>query len=183
MRAWRRDTTIAALRCHLPHRCSGPTRCRTMTRPRTGPQAISAGILMTRRRGTALEVLLVHPGGPYWRNKWDGHWQIPKGAPEPGEDLLATAVREFDEELGQKPPGPFRGLGEITQRAGKRIVAFTCVGDLDPETISSATFRIEWPRGSGTLKEFPEVDAARWFAVDAAAQAMLPSQAPFLDRL
>src|SRR6476646_6253680 len=110
--------------------------------------AVSAGILMTRRRsGGELEVLLAHPGGPYWRKKWHGHWQIPKGAPEPGEDFLATAIREFTEELGHEPRGPFHNLGEITQRGGKHVVAFTCEGDLDPEAIRSATFQIEWPPG------------------------------------
>jgi predicted NUDIX family NTP pyrophosphohydrolase len=155
----------------------------TVKRPKNEKQPTSAGILMTRGRDTLIEVLLVHPGGPYWRSKWDGYWQIPKGAPRQGEKLLAAAIREFEEELGYKPSGPFRELGEITQPAGKRVFGFTCAGNLDPATVTSATFQLEWPPRSGALKEFPEVDAVRWFKIQAAAAIMLPSQTLFLDRL
>ncbi|MCC2978518.1 NUDIX domain-containing protein [Sphingomonas sp. IC4-52] len=150
---------------------------RTSQRPR------SAAILLYRRTGDVPEVLLVHPGGPFWRNRWRGWWQLPKGMIEPGEEALAAARREFAEELGSPCAGAASPLGEVTQAAGKRVVAFAVEGDLDPSTIAGAQFTVEWPPRSGVSASFPEVDAARWFSLEEAADEMLPSQRPFLDRL
>lgn len=143
----------------------------------------SAGILLYRLRGGAPEVLLVLPGGPFWRNKDIGAWQIPKGAIEDGEDLLAAALREFEEELGVRPAGEARPLARIRQAGGKLVDAYAIEGDLDPDAIVSCTFELEWPPRSGKLQSFPEVARAQWFALDAAREAMLPSQLPLLDTL
>lgn len=143
----------------------------------------SAGLLLYRLAAGGTEVLLVHPGGPLWRNRWQGWWQLPKGAIEAGEAPIDAARREFGEELGHAPAGPVIPLGEVRQRAGKRVTAFACRGDLDPAAIVSATFEIEWPPRSGKRAHFPEVDAARWFALAEARAQILPSQMPFLDRL
>ena len=149
----------------------------------TSPRPRSAAILLYRRTGDVPEVLLVHPGGPFWRNRWRGWWQLPKGMIEPGEEALAAVRREFAEELGSPCVGTASALGEVTQAAGKRVVAFAVEGDLDPSTIAGTQFTMEWPPRSGVRASFPEVDAARWFSLDAAADEMLPSQRPFLDRL
>jgi predicted NUDIX family NTP pyrophosphohydrolase len=145
----------------------------------------SAGILLFRRVVTGVEVLLVHPGGPFWKNKSDGVWSIPKGEYEPGsEDPVVAARREFREEIGhQAPRGPCLDLGEVTQKAGKRVVAFALEGDLDPATVASNTFTMEWPPKSGRTAEFPEVDRAAWFPIGDAHTVINAAQAVFLDRL
>jgi predicted NUDIX family NTP pyrophosphohydrolase len=145
--------------------------------------ARSAGILMYRRRGDGLEVLLVHPGGPFWRNKDLGAWSIPKGEYEPGEDSEAAARREFAEELGATPKGTLRPLGEIRQAGGKRVVAFAIEGDLDVDAIRSNQFELEWPPRSGRIQTFPEVDRASWFALPLARAKMNAGQRPLLDLL
>jgi len=142
----------------------------------------SAGVLL-HRRTPALEVLLVHPGGPYWQRKDRGAWQIPKGEIEPGEDPETAARRETEEELGVALAGALRPLGDVRQAGGKWVTAFTLEQDLDPAAIRSNMFEIEWPPRSGTLQSFPEVSAARWLAVEEARRIMLPSQCPFLYRL
>jgi predicted NUDIX family NTP pyrophosphohydrolase len=138
---------------------------------------------MYRRTGKALEVLLVHPGGPFWRNKNDGAWSIPKGEIDEGEDLADAALREFMEEIGDAPDGPLRSLGEIRQRGGKRVHAFAIEGDIDAGAIASNMFEIEWPPKSGRLQTFPEVDRAGWFDLPAARVKIIESQRLFLDRL
>jgi predicted NUDIX family NTP pyrophosphohydrolase len=143
----------------------------------------SAGILMYRRTEKALEVLLVHPGGPFWRNKDDGAWSIPKGEIDEGEDPAEAALREFMEEIGSAPEGPLRSLGEILQHGGKRVHAFAVEGDIDAGTIASNTFEIEWPPKSGRLQTFPEVDRAGWFDLRAARVKIIEGQRLFLDRL
>ena len=145
--------------------------------------ASSAGILMYRRTGKTIEVLLVHPGGPFWRNKDRGAWSIPKGEIEPGEDPADVARREFREELGSAAGQPLRALGEIRQRGGKRVIAFAVEGNLDADAISSNTFEMEWPPKSGRRQSFPEVDRAEWFDLARAREKILASQQPLLDRL
>ena len=145
--------------------------------------AHSAGILMYRRRDGALHVLLVHPGGPYWRNKDDGAWSIPKGEYAPGEDPEAAARREFAEELGTAATGTLRPLGEVRQTGGKRVVAFALEGELDVGAIRSNEFEMEWPPRSGRMQRFPEIDRAAWFPLPLAHTKILASQRPFLDRL
>jgi len=144
---------------------------------------LSAGILLYRRREGGIEVLLVHPGGPYWRGKDAGAWMIPKGQIEPGEEPAAAALREFEEELGMRPEGLPQPLCRIRQKGGKWVEAFALEGDLDPAAIASNVFEAEWPPRSGRLQSFPEVDRAAWFALDEARHKILPSQRPILDRL
>jgi predicted NUDIX family NTP pyrophosphohydrolase len=147
-------------------------------------RAQSAGVLLYRRRGMAIEVLLVHPGGPFWARKDDGAWSIPKGEYEDGEDARACALREFAEELGAPPPdGELVDLGEVRQKSGKVVTAWALAGDADADAIRSNTFTMEWPPRSGTTREFPEVDRAAWFGLDEARARILPAQAPLLDRL
>jgi predicted NUDIX family NTP pyrophosphohydrolase len=143
----------------------------------------SAGILMYRRRSGAVEVFLVHPGGPFWKNKDLGAWMIPKGEFDEGEDPLEVAVREFEEETGTKLEGPFTALTPIVQKGGKIVKAWACEGDLDAEGIESNTFSMEWPPGSGRTAEFPEVDRAMWFGLEEAKDKLLPSQLPLLEEL
>jgi len=144
----------------------------------------SAGILLYRNGVDMPEVLLVHPGGPFWAKKDLGAWSIPKGEPEPGEDPRDCALREFAEELGSPlPGGELVELGEIRQRGGKVVTAWAAEGDLDPETIHSDTFTLEWPPRSGVQREFPEVDRAAWFAPDEARRRLVPAQAELVDRL
>jgi predicted NUDIX family NTP pyrophosphohydrolase len=144
----------------------------------------SAGILLYRRRGGAVEVLLVHPGGPFWANKDLGAWSIPKGEVEAGQDPLAVAVREFEEETGRRPPeAELVALGEVRQRGGKVVAAWAAEGDLDPAAVTSNTFAIEWPPRSGTRREFPEVDRAGWFDLDTAREKLVAAQAELVDRL
>jgi predicted NUDIX family NTP pyrophosphohydrolase len=139
---------------------------------------------MYRRSGTGLEVLLVHPGGPYWRAKDEGTWSIPKGEIDGEEDAGVVARREFAEETGVVLAGqPLEPLGEIRQRAGKRVIAFAVEGDLDVHAIRSNTFEIEWPPRSGKMQTFPEIDRAEWFDLAAARVKMLEGQRPLLDRL
>lgn len=144
----------------------------------------SAGILLYRGSPQSLELLLVHPGGPFWARKDLGAWSIPKGEYAEGEDPLVVAKREFAEELGSPPPqGELVSLGEIKQPSGKLITAFAIAGDFDPETLTSNRFELEWPRGSGRMQSFPEVDRAAWFAPAKAREKIQPGQAPFIDRL
>lgn len=149
-----------------------------------GKKNLSAGLLMYRRRPGHVEVLLAHPGGPFWTNKDDGAWTIPKGLVDEGEDHLATAKREFEEELGARPnAAEYRELGEIRQKGGKKVVAFAFEGDLDPATITSSTFKAEWPPRSGQWRTHPEVDRAEWFPIDVARTKINQAQAEFLQRL
>jgi predicted NUDIX family NTP pyrophosphohydrolase len=138
---------------------------------------------MYRRIAAAFEVLLVHPGGPYWRRKDEGVWSIPKGEMDAGEDASDAARREFAEETGVAITGPLVPLGEIRQRGGKRVLAFAVEGDLDAQTIQSNTFEIEWPPRSGKMQAFPEIDRAGWFDPALARTRILESQRPLLDRL
>jgi predicted NUDIX family NTP pyrophosphohydrolase len=144
---------------------------------------VSAGILLYRRREAGVEVLLVHPGGPFWRGRDSGAWMIPKGGVEADEAPLACALREFEEELGVKPEGEPRPLRRIRQKGGKWVEAFALEGDLDPSAIVSNSFRLEYPPKSGEFRDFPEVDAAAWFTFEEARAKILPSQAPILDAL
>jgi predicted NUDIX family NTP pyrophosphohydrolase len=144
----------------------------------------SAGLVLYRRASDGLEVLLVHPGGPFWTNKDAGAWSIPKGEYEPDDDPLAAARREFEEELGSAPPdGATVELGEVRQKSGKLVCAWALEGDLDATAAHSNTFTVEWPPRSGRMQDFPEVDRAEWFALDAAREKINPAQGPFLDRL
>ncbi len=167
----------------------------------------SAGLLAYRRRDGRLEVLLVHPGGPYWRNKDAGAWSIPKGEHGPAEDAFAAACREFREETSWPLPvtvdpaeaadGPgargqasvrepgvaFTPMGETTLASGKVVRAWAFEGEYEPDTLRSNTFSFEWPRGSGRVREYPEVDQADWFSLDEARLKMNPAQTVFLDRL
>src|SRR3954447_207063 len=135
------------------------------------PARRSAGVLLYRfADGGAVEVLLGHMGGPFWARRDDGAWSIPKGELEPGEEPLAGALREFAEELGHAPPDdPVLELGEIRQKAGKRVIAFALEGDLDPAQIVPGTFELQWPPRSGRMQAFPEVDRVAWFDVPTAA--------------
>lgn len=145
---------------------------------------LSAGVLLHRRRSREIEVLLIHPGGPYWKRRHDGAWQIPKGGVERGEAPLQAALREFAEELGSAIEGPALPLGQIRQAGGKWVEAYAVAGDIDPAAIVSIEFDLEWPPRSGRIQRFPEVDAARWFTLaEARGGVMLPSQLPLLDRL
>jgi len=143
----------------------------------------SAGLLVYRRRAGGLEVLLVHPGGPLWAKRDLGAWSIPKGELEPGEEPLAAALREVEEETGLRPGGPFLALGTLRQRAGKLVTAWATPGDFDPSTLRSVELELEWPPRSGRRVRFPEVDRAAWFALDEARRRILPAQAPWLDQL
>ena len=143
----------------------------------------SAGVLLYRRSDAALEVLLVHPGGPYWLRKDRGAWQLPKGEIGAGEEPEETARREFEEELGFALDGPLQPLGDIRQAGGKWVTAFAAEGDLDASAIRSNTFDTEWPPRSGKLERFPEISAARWLTLADARTVMLESQLPLLDRL
>jgi predicted NUDIX family NTP pyrophosphohydrolase len=145
--------------------------------------AVSAGLLLFRRRAGELEVLLVHPGGPFWQKKDLGAWSIPKGLPDDGEELLAAARRELEEETGFTAPGDALPLGETRQRSGKVVHAWAVEGDADPSRLRSNSFELEWPPRSGKRREFPEVDRAEWFGLDEARAKINPAQAVFLDAL
>jgi predicted NUDIX family NTP pyrophosphohydrolase len=148
------------------------------------PPPTSAGILLYRRAfAGGLEVLLVHPGGPFFARKDLGAWSIPKGLPDEGEDLLAAARREFQEETGFAADGTAIPLGQVRQSNGKIVHAWAIEGDADPRRLRSNTFEMEWPRGSGRVCSFPEVDRAEWLAPDDARRRIIPAQAPFLDVL
>ncbi len=142
----------------------------------------SAGILMYRRTSQGLEVLLVHPGGPFWAKKDKGAWSIPKGEYEE-EEPLACAIREFEEELGRRPEGDFLKLGEVRQAGGKIVAGFAVEGDLDAAKLVSNTFEMEWPPKSGKLQSFPEIDRAQWFAAVEARVRINPAQAVLIERL
>jgi predicted NUDIX family NTP pyrophosphohydrolase len=145
----------------------------------------SAGLLVFRRRNAALEVLLAHPGGPFFRNKDDGAWSIPKGETAQGEDIIARAGIEFEEELGiPAPPGQLIELGSIKQKGGKIVHAWAVEGDLEKNfKLNSNTFAIEWPPRSGKMSEFPEIDRAEFFSLPMAKQKANSAQVAFLDRL
>jgi predicted NUDIX family NTP pyrophosphohydrolase len=148
--------------------------------------AISAGILLFHRASEALEILLVHPGGPFWAKKDLGAWSIPKGLVEEDEEPLRCALRELEEELGS--PFSFATealieLGSVRQKAGKLVHCWAAEGDFDPATLRSNTFSMEWPPRSGSEREFPEVDRAEWFGLEEARVKIIPAQADFLDRL
>ena len=143
---------------------------------------ISAGILAYRRRGE-LEVLLAHPGGPFWAKKDAGAWSIPKGLIDPGEELLAAARREFTEETGFTAQEPFIPLAPVKQKSGKIVHAFACEGDYDPDQLVCNAFEIEWPPKSGKRRSFPEIDRLAWFGMDAAGEKILGYQRPWLEEL
>jgi predicted NUDIX family NTP pyrophosphohydrolase len=145
---------------------------------------LSAGLLLYRVVDGSVDVLIVHPGGPFWAKKDDGAWSIPKGEYLDGEDPWLAARREFEEELGKTPPdGPRVDFPPLRQPSGKIITAFAVRGDLDLEGTVSNTFALEWPRGSGNIREYPEVDRVGWFAVPEARLKLLKGQRPLLDRL
>jgi predicted NUDIX family NTP pyrophosphohydrolase len=146
----------------------------------------SAGVLLFRRRGGGVEVLLVPPGGPFWVKKDAGAWSIPKGQIEDEEEPRACAIRELEEELGPAPaldPEQLIELGSIRQRAGKVVEAWAAEAEFDPAALASNTFTMEWPPRSGSEREYPEVDRAGWFDPEAAREKILPAQAELLDRL
>ena len=144
----------------------------------------SAGLLLYRVRDAGFEVLLVHPGGPFWARKDDGAWSIPKGEHDESEEPQAAAIRELAEELGTAPElGELHDLGEVRQKAGKVVRGYAAQGEFDPETIASNTFEMEWPPRSGRRQAFPEVDHAAWFPPEQAKAKINPAQAAFLDRL
>lgn len=145
---------------------------------------LSAGVLLYRTRDGVVEVLIVHPGGPFWARRDDGVWSIPKGEYTEGEDPWAAARREFAEELGLPvPAGPRLDLGPLKQPSGKVVTVFGVRGDLDVTDARSNTFQLEWPKGSGALREFPEVDRVGWFTLAQARTKLLKGQRGFLDRL
>lgn len=144
---------------------------------------ISAGILLYRIREKALQVLLVHPGGPFFKNKDDGAWSIPKGEADAGEELLACALREYAEEIGPPPTGPYQPLSPIKQKGGKVVHTWAVAGDCDPAAIVSNTFEMEWPPRSGRRAEFPEIDRAAFFDLATAKLKINSGQAPLLDEL
>ena len=144
---------------------------------------ISAGLLMYRVNSGTLEVFLAHPGGPFFMKKDDGAWTIPKGEPDPGEDLLVAACREFEEETSLKPEPPFVPLKPIVQRGGKIVHAWAFEGDCDPQSVKSNVFTLEWPPKSGLQKEFPEIDRTDFFEVEQAHIKIRAEQAPLIDQL
>jgi predicted NUDIX family NTP pyrophosphohydrolase len=144
----------------------------------------SAGILLfKRRKDDVLRVFLVHPGGPFFANRDEGAWSVPKGEPGPGEEAFAAARREFEEETGCGLEGTFVPLSPITQRGGKIVLAWALEGDCDAEAVRSNTFALEWPPHSGRVRDFPEVDRAGWFTVDEARKKMNPAQVALVDEL
>ena len=147
------------------------------------PSKRSAGILLYRVLSGTPQVLLAHPGGPFWANKDDGAWTVPKGEIGDDEDPLAAARREFREEIGAEPSGDFIALSPVRQRSGKMVQAWAVRGDLDPSRLESNSFSMEWPPRSGRQQEFPEVDRAGWFTFAQARAKILPAQVPLLDQL
>ena len=143
----------------------------------------SAGLLLYRRRDEAVEVFLVHPGGPFWAKKDLGAWSIPKGEYGENEDPFSAAQREFEEETGSAAPADAKPLGELKQAGGKVVLAWAAEGDCDPEKLLSNQCQIEWPPRSGRMIDIPEVDRAAWFSLEDAREHILKSQQPFLDRL
>ncbi|MFL5243047.1 MAG: NUDIX domain-containing protein [Gemmataceae bacterium] len=143
----------------------------------------SAGLLLFRRSPNGLEVFLAHPGGPFWAKRDAGAWSIPKGLLEDGEEPLAAACREFVEETGIRPQGPFLDLGAVVQKAGKTVHAWAWEGDADPASVRSKMVRTEWPKGSGRWLSFPEVDRCAWFDTAIARENMIAAQSEFIGRL
>ena len=144
---------------------------------------VSAGLILYRLTKGRLQVFLVHPGGPYWAKKDSGAWSIPKGELDEGEDALAAAQREFEEETGIKPCGELRPLESIKQKSGKIVHAWAFAGDCDPQSIVSNSFSMEWPPRSGKQREFPEVDRAEFFDVEEAKRRINPAQAALISEL
>jgi predicted NUDIX family NTP pyrophosphohydrolase len=144
---------------------------------------VSAGLLLFRRAGGRLELFLAHPGGPFWKKKDVGAWTIPKGELAEGEEPLAAACREFEEETGIKPNGPFLPLGEVRQKSGKRVHAWAWEGDADATKVTSNETQVEWPRGSGRWLTFPEIDRCAWFDVATAKTKINVAQVEFIERL
>ena len=145
---------------------------------------VSAGLLMFRRQNNSVKFLLVHPGGPLWKNKDEGAWSVPKGEVQPGEDLLTRAQIEFEEEIGFKPRGDWIPLGSIKQKNDKTVHAWAFEGDLpEPFELRSNTFQLEWPPRSGKFVDFPEVDRAEFFSEEVAKQKINSAQIAFVDRL
>ncbi|MBT0566634.1 NUDIX domain-containing protein [Williamsia sp. CHRR-6] len=144
----------------------------------------SAGLVVFRGQADALEVILVHPGGPFYARRDEGVWSVPKGLYDPDEAALDAARREFTEETSiPAPEGAVIELGDVAQKGGKVVTAFAVRGDLDLTHAVSNEFEMEWPRGSGRMRSFPEVDRIEWFDLDTARTKLLPAQLPFLDRL
>lgn len=143
----------------------------------------SAGILLYRNSENGIEFFLVHPGGPFFAKKHEGWWTIPKGELLPDELQLDCAIREFEEETGYKPSAPFTPLQPVTQKGGKQVLAFAAEGDLNPETITSNAFSIEWPPKSGKMKDFPEVDKAGWYSLAAAKVLINERQVALLEEV
>lgn len=143
----------------------------------------SAGLLLYKRRASAVEVLLAHPGGPFWARKDKGAWAIPKGVVEAGEAPLEAAIREFTEETGFPISGDFLPLGTVVQRGGKHVDAWAVEGECDPARLKPFMFEMEWPPHSGRMAQFPEIDRVAWFGLAAGRAYILPSQLPFIDRL
>ena len=150
-------------------------------RKTAAPPKRSAGIILYRRSAGVIEVLLIHPGGPFWKNKDEGAWSIPKGLYEPGEDALAAAKREFKEETGSVPAGDILHLGEFKLPSGKRLALWAVEGDLDLATFRSETFRMEWPPHSGRFADFPEADRAAWFPPGDAMRKITKGQRSILE--
>lgn len=144
---------------------------------------ISAGLLMYKRTAEGLRLLLVHPGGPFWCNKDEGAWTVPKGLIEEGEPMLQAARREFEEETGMKPTGPFVELRPVRQKGGKLVHCWAFEGDCDPAAIRSNTFTMQWPPRSGRYERFPEIDRAEFFTPDDARRKINPAQAEWIDDL
>lgn len=147
------------------------------------PPPLSAGILLYRRRSSETQVLLIHPGGPYWAKKQAGAWMIPKGGVDAGEKPADAALREFEEELGSPPPAEAFPLCRVKQSGGKVVEVFAAEGDFDPATLKSSDFEMEWPPRSGRMQLYPEADDVRWMTLAEARRMMLPSQIPMLDAL
>ncbi|ATW51577.1 NUDIX domain-containing protein [Streptomyces peucetius] len=144
----------------------------------------SAGLLLWRRRPAGVEVLIGHMGGPFWQSRDEAAWSIPKGEYEPGEEPMAAARREFEEELGlQAPTGDWHPLGEARQSNGKLVTVWAVEGELDTSLVVPGTFTMEWPRGSGEMREFPELDRAQWHGVEEARPKLVSGQRVFLERL
>lgn len=153
---------------------------RDLTRKRRN---VSAGLLLFRRSPGGLGIFLAHPGGPFWRNRHEGAWTIPKGLVENGEDPIHAAVREFTEETGVTPTGPFVALGSVRLKSGKEVHAWAWEGDADPGAVQSNLARLEWPRASGRWITYPEVDRCAWYGPGEARMLIHPSQAKLIDRL
>lgn len=144
---------------------------------------LAAGILLYRRFDDSFEVLLIHPGGPYYKNKDEGIWSVPKGIIDPSADLLTNALREFEEETGMQPEGPFVLLPEVKYGSGKRLTVYACEGDLEVSMLHSNLFEMEWPPKSGKMCSFPEADRGAWYLPKKALEKMLPAQRSLISAL